>query len=319
MKYLKEKTSGFIKEQRGFIRYGKGAAMVLFMVFTAYFFDDREIILPELAALSIGCLVYMNSEWRAKPWDLFKLPTATAIAGFFINMLALPLLVKLIIAIAFTITLLFLAKNFLAPALATALLPIVTNCTSYLFLWSIVFFTLLLAISVLIRDGRSVKNEHSFAVPKLGMMTYGIIILMWFSVCYWTGHIEMAAIPPVIVVGLENAHKSKYTIKTGMRQIVVLSIAALAGSYFFSHIDYPAISVLLSFFTVYSLLRLMKMNLPPAYAMSILPMVLHAVNPVDFSIRVFIMASVIFLSIYLMKKQESKLRSVVQVLRKKPE
>lgn len=317
MKIVKRPISWFLQEEGATVRYVKGATMVLFMVFAAYFFEDREIILPELAALSIGCLVYMNSEWRAKPWDLFRLPTATAIAGFAINMLAIPLFFKLALAIAFTIFLLFLAKNFLAPALATALLPIITNCTSWLFLWSIVFFTFLLALAVIIRDGKPVKQARNFEVAKLDMLLYGLVIFIWFSACYWTGHIEMAAIPPVIVVGLENAHKTHFPAKTGFKQIIVLTVAALFGAFIYSHVEIAFLSALLSLASVYGLLRIMKMNLPPAYAMSILPMVLNPVNPLDFSARVLIMATVVFLMLYLMKRQGGRVRNALQYIRRK--
>ena len=107
-------------------------SLILLMAAAAFTFQEKEIILPELAALSVGCFLYKKNTWTSKPMHLFLLPVATAFIGFFINQLEINITVKIILVLVVMFILLHLVKSTLAPALATGLLPIVTNCDSYI-------------------------------------------------------------------------------------------------------------------------------------------------------------------------------------------
>lgn len=75
------------------IAYG----LILLMTAAAFHFKDKEIILPELAALSIGCFIYKKNTWTAKPLHLFLLPSITAFIGFFINQLEINMAAKIVV------------------------------------------------------------------------------------------------------------------------------------------------------------------------------------------------------------------------------
>ena len=118
------------------------------MIATAILFKDKEIILPEIAALSVGIITFRENKWIQRPIHIFLLPSITAILGFGINFLPIILSLKLVLVLIGMLVFLRIFKSQLAPALATGLLPIVTNAHSFLFLISIIFFVLLLYFAI---------------------------------------------------------------------------------------------------------------------------------------------------------------------------
>lgn len=278
------------------------------MVLTAEFFKDKEIILPELAALSIGCFFYNLQEWRSKPWDLFVLPAATAFIGFFINILPIPISLKLVFCVGAVLTIMFLFKNILPPALATGLLPIITNCHKWLFLASIILFTLLLALSISVSKKQisETTEHHNFKEKKIEIILFLMIVSLWFYFCISTNQLGMAAIPPVIVVALESVLKKKYSFKILSKQIFTLTTAGLIGSIILLFIENKVLAAFIAILMISGLLRMIKFRLPPAYAIALLPMVLHELPPANFMLNILIMSTSVLGIIFLLKNDRLK-------------
>lgn len=303
MLFIKYKIPDTYKEQ--LVKYIKALSLIFLMLESSFFLKNKEIILPEMAALSIGSFIYLKDDWRRKPWHLFYLPSITAIIGFGINVLDISMLMKLIISLLLVLTVLKIANNFLAPALATGLLPIITNCTSWEFLASIFFFTFILGFSIFINRKNNTVNitNKSSSTKSSHLIIYLIITIVWFIFCDVYNHMEMAAIPPIIVIAFENMTKASYTITALIIQIFAMSVASMIGFNcydFFNH--HIIISAAASFILITFFLHLINLKLPPAYAIAILPMILHKQTPVYFTTRILIMSLTLFTVIYIIKK-----------------
>ena len=183
------------------IAYG----LIMLMAAAALGFKDKEIILPELAALSVGCFIYKKNAWTAKPLHLFLLPSVTAFIGFFINYLEINMAAKIVVIMIVTLSLLYLIKSSLAPALATGLLPIVTNCDSYVFLISIVLFMGFLSILAVVFFKPEVSGAAAVEEPKpiLAILVFLAVLIVWVMICSVLGYMQIAALPPVIVTSPE--------------------------------------------------------------------------------------------------------------------
>ncbi|MCR4029631.1 MULTISPECIES: HPP family protein [Flavobacterium] len=303
--FLKKIT---LENRSSALSYIKGLILILLMVLTAEFFKDKEIILPELAALSIGCFFYNLQEWRSKPWDLFVLPAATAFIGFFINILPIPISLKLVFCVGAVLTIMFLFKNILPPALATGLLPIITNCHTWLFLASIILFTLLLALSISVSKKQisETTEHHNFKEKKIEIILFLMIVSLWFYFCISTNQLGMAAIPPVIVVALESVLKKKYSFKILSKQIFTLTTAGLIGSIILLFIENKVLAAFIAILMISGLLRMIKFRLPPAYAIALLPMVLHELSPANFMFNILIMSTSVLGVIFLLKNDRLK-------------
>jgi hypothetical protein len=283
---------------------------ILSMIGISLIFSEKEIILPEMAALAIGCFIYENPVWISKPFHIFLLPSLTAVCGFLINKLDITMAEKLISILLLMLLILRLFKSSLAPALATGLLPVITNSTSNYFLLSILFFTLVLAVSITFRPNVSEvkKTLHQENQTKNSML-FLVFISCWIVFCSYYGMLFMAAIPPVIVVGYESVHKKEYNITIFYKQLICLFSAAFIGTQTLYLIDNLVIAALIDILLVSFILRLFKFKLPPAYAMAILPMVLHSFSHNYFYWQVLIMSSVVLGTVYFFKNTGFRFRN----------
>lgn len=287
--------------------------LLLVMVGAAVLFNDREIILPEMAALTVGSLIYRHPLWVSKPHLLFILPSLTAIAGFGINFLPLAVENKLIAIIALTILLLRLFRSTLVPALATGLLPILTNSTSYGFLISIILLSLVLSLGILLSNRYEPSQNIPTAKHKIkDNAFYFIFISFWIVLCSQSGYLIIAAIPPVLVVSLESVHKKTYPLKVMFKQITCLFLASAIGGLSLYYIQDILLVAILDIALVTLLLKAMNFKLAPAYAMAFLPMVLHQVNLTSFHWQVLLMCLLILPCVYLYKAKVFKQLIVIK-------
>lgn len=280
--------------------YTAAYGLILLMTAFAFIFKEKEIILPELAALSIGCFMYKKEAWTGKPFHLFLLPSVTAFIGFFINQLEINIAAKIVAVIVMMVMLLYFIKSSLAPALATGLLPIVTNCDSYIFLVSILLFMGLLAILAAVFFKHEVSAGAAAEAPKslLTILVFLIVLIIWIIICSVTDIMQMAALPPVIVMGYESIDKKMYNLTMLYKQVAALILAAFVGAQSFYFLDNYLLAAVLNLTAVTLILHYLKMKMPPAYAMAMLPMILPGYSHVYFAGNVAVASLVILGTIY---------------------
>lgn len=284
---------------------------ILSMISVSLFLSDKEIILPEMAALAVGCIIYEHPVWISKPLHIFLLPSLTAICGFLINRLDITMAEKLIAILIVMLLVLRIFKSSLAPALATGLLPIITNCTSFSFIASILVFTLILALGLFFKPEAS-REKKGIVIENQNRNTllYLVFISSWILFCSHFGWLFMAAIPPIIVVGYESVHKKEYTFDVFYKQIICLFLAAFIGAQTLYFIDNLIIVAFVDILLVSLVLRLFQFKMPPVYAMALLPMVLHNFSHNYFYFQVLLVSIVILSTVYFYKKIEAKNRSI---------
>ncbi|UOE51440.1 hypothetical protein MTO98_10160 [Mucilaginibacter sp. SMC90] len=275
-----------------------GYALILIMIGASILANNKEVILPEMAALAIGCLIHQNPVWLSKPFHIFLLPSITAIGGFLINKANLDLATKLILVVMFVLLTLQVFKSALAPALATGLLPVITNATSLYFIFSILAFTFLLFASLNFkREVPPAKMASKRQKPQDNIL-YIAFISAWVLICSQNGWMYIAAIPPVLVVGYESIHKEEYTFNMFYKQVICLALAAFIGIQSLYFLNNLLLAAVFDIIAVFFMLRLLAFKLTPSYATAILPMVLHNASPKYFYWQVLIMCIIVLGTIY---------------------
>lgn len=282
--------------------YAVAYGLILLMTAAAFGLNDKEIILPELTALSIGCFIYKKNTWTSKPLHLFLLPSVTAFSGFFINQLEINIVAKIIMIIVVMFTILYCIKSNLAPALATGLLPIVTNSNSYVFLIAILLSMGLLAILSSVFFKPEVSRTASAEEPKsiLAILVLLTVLIIWILICSAGGIMQMAVLPPVIVMAYEFIDKKTYSLMMLYKQVMALMLAAFIGAQSFYFLDNYVLSALVNLIAVTIILHYLKMKMPPVYAMAMLPMVLPSYSHVYFALNTGIAAAVLLGTIYIL-------------------
>ncbi|MDA3615266.1 hypothetical protein [Polluticaenibacter yanchengensis] len=291
----------------GYNRYIISFVGILLMIILAGAFGNHEIILPEMAALIAGTLIYEEKPWLYKPFHLFILPTITAIAGFLINMLPVVLVVKLIAIIFVMILVLLVFKSRLGPSLATGLLPIITNAHSPAFIVSIIIATLVLYLTIksLKLDKLASEENAPAASLRISLLYIGIVVL-WLFICYELNVENLCAAPPVLVVLFEMIHKPQYPQKMYFKQVAMLTIVASLSVLSLFVFENFIIVAIVNFFIATIVLNIFKLKMPPAYALCILPLVLPHNTVQYLPVSIFAMSVVLYGIIYLLKYKATK-------------
>ena len=252
-----------------------GFLLIIFMVASATFLNDLEIILPEIGALTAGTWIYQNGGWINQPSKIFFAPSGTAIIGFLINQLAISYAQKVLLGLILMLLLLKVLKSNLAPSFATGLLPIIINATHWSFIVAILLFTLILTCGVFLQ-GNYKQADPSAAIKKHHMTLFSVMAIIWVGGVWFFGFSQMAAIPPVMVVFFEVLQKPSYSWQMGSKHFVALVGAASIGFLVHSVIASWLLATVIALPLVFLLLQLLKIKLPAAFAFPLLALVLPA-------------------------------------------
>lgn len=198
--------------------------VILFMVAAAYGLHDREIILPEMAAMAVGLWVYQDKQWLNQPDKIFILPSLTAVLGFCINLMPISYLFKLVVILCTMLLVMRMFNYILPPALATGFLPIVTQADELSFLISIFATSFILMLGVLLfKLNQGMERKGNFDRRKIGV--YASITLIGFALAAIFEVESMALIPPITVVVYESLNMMMYSLKMCLKQIAVLTLS----------------------------------------------------------------------------------------------
>ncbi len=255
----------FYEDKKNIINYAMAFIFILLMVYTSVFFNDKEIILPEIAAMAVALWVYRSPEWLQKPENIFILPSVTALIGFSINMLEIPYLAKIVLVLIAMAIIMLLMKSIFPPALATGFLPIVTNAYEWSFIISIVVTSFVLMLGVLIfKLNKGISRHSEFDNKKL--FFYIIITLLWAAVTYLFNIEQLAVIPPITVVVYESLKMKMYSLKMALKQTAALTLSITLAVLLYNLIANWILLSLIYILVMYLLLKLFNMKIPAVYA-----------------------------------------------------
>ncbi|WP_116061792.1 hypothetical protein [Cohnella phaseoli] len=290
------------------ISYIAAIAFILSMVTASVIMNDHEIILPEIAAMAVAMWVYREAGWIRQPSKIFLAPSVTAALGFAINQLPFTYVVKVMLTLVFIMLFLRLVQSNLAPSIATGLLPLVMNANEWSFILSVFILTLILMFGVLI-FGFSKGLEQKVKIHYKYMLVFLMLNFVWIALCWFAGYLQLAVIPPILVVVYESLQKPMYNGKVAFKQGLVLTISATVGTLLYFAIDSWILVTLVAMFLMLILLRVVGIRMPAAYAFPLLPFIfprdIAAMLPVGALISsVFMFGAVLAYKKFEMKQRE---------------
>ncbi|NCT39922.1 hypothetical protein GTW56_29790 [Bacillus sp. EB93] len=289
------------------ISYVIAFALILLMVTAAVLLDDREVILPEIAAMAIAMWVYREAGLIRQPSKIFLAPSITAAIGFAVNQLPVAYVGKVILTLVLLMLFLRIIQSNLAPSIATGLLPLVMNANEWTFILSVIVFTLILMLGVLV-FGLNKGLEKKVNIQYKYMLVFLVLNFVWIGLCWIAGYPKLAVIPPILVVVYEVLQKPMYNGKMAFKQGLVLTLSATVGSLLYFAIDSWILVILLAMLLMLVLLRIVGIRMPPVYAFPLLLFVFPEEIIVKLPIGA-LGASVFFFGLVLaFKKHETKQR-----------
>lgn len=118
-----------------FERYLFGVLMAISMVWLAELSGEKEIIFPEICALTIGAWVSEQQPWAVNKRRIFWLMSAAAWFGVLIvRYCPLPLILQVCICFAFSGSILTACQTNFVPIISACILPVYLKTTSFVIL-----------------------------------------------------------------------------------------------------------------------------------------------------------------------------------------
>jgi hypothetical protein len=138
--YLCGSLLDFIMDKAKKIRYVFSAFMVILMVGLAEWAGEKEIIFPEMAALTIGMWVIDKRVWKVRRWQMIWMMTAGAVAGVcIVRYSPLPLLCNLCMAFTFAACCLMFSRTTLIPLISACMLPVLLHTETWIYPTAVFF------------------------------------------------------------------------------------------------------------------------------------------------------------------------------------
>lgn len=260
--------------------------IIIGMIFLSVTLKEKEIIFPEVAALTIGIFISPKNHWITTNFKFIALLSLSALLGLCINLcITLPIFFKINLAFIITAILLNISKTTLTPIISACILPIFLNTKSFIYPISVLF------ISTIIILFKFVLEKINFLKPSKNLCNdinitddsklwiKRIFLFMIISTIPSFSKDFYFIIPPLIVIFIELTKTNNTLMNSPFKIILLISTAAISGTlavllgHVYLHLSIILCSLFAVLITIFCMHKL-SLFLPPAGAIAVLPFIL---------------------------------------------
>lgn len=269
-----------------FERYVYALLMIFLMVGIAELFGEKEIIFPEIVALTIGAWVAEKQTWKVNKRKLFFLMSFSSAVGVLVVKYShMPLIAKVLMCFAFTGVALTLAKTTLLPIISACILPVYMNITSWMYPISVCIMSLMIIFMQWVMEKRRHRPKNIY-IPCV--YNYKIELKKWSKLFIALAMISLLPFksqnlffiaPPLIVAFAEFSNVKSPARKHPYKIFLVLVLAAILGTVLrevlnlYMHLPLT-VSAVIACVLLFAAFERINLLFPPAGAILLLPMIL---------------------------------------------
>lgn len=296
-------------------RYIFAVLMAFVMVFVAELSGEKEIIFPEICALTVGAWISEQQPWITNKRRIFILMSLASLFGVLVvRYVPTYLIIKVCLCFAFTGFILTLFKTNFIPIISACILPVYLGTKSWVYPLSVTFMALIIILAQWLMEKYHIRPVNKFSPidydiksqiikwSKL-LLVFALIALIPFK----THQIYFLA-PPLIVMFTELSEPQSPARKKPHYIVGLMFFASLTGCLLKLvlniYMGLPLyICTALACVILFIGLSKIKINFPPAGAILLIPMILDKELLPLFPLEVLIGASILaFTAIFLNKK-----------------
>lgn len=281
--------------------------VVFVMVGLSELLNEKEIVFPEITALMIGLTVSPKRSWQVSPIRILLLILICSLLGiFFVRYVPFPLPVNITIAFCICQLILYYSRTTFAPLISAAILPILMGTISIIYPICAVSFTLLALFCEYILTMLNIRPKEVYTpalLPKFNdfiriivcVLTIAIlspiVIQLGFRFCI---------APPLLVAFTEFCRPACNARKHPFKTVIVIFLCGLAGAlcrYVLVGILALPLTLAAVTATIFMLIivNFSKCFLPPAGALTILPMIIPYDSILTYPLQILIGVSLFML------------------------
>ena len=296
-------------------RYICALLMILLMVGVSELMGEKEIIFPEMAALTIGMWIVDKKVWTVSRLKLVLLMSIGAIVGVcIVRYSPFPLIVNLCISFAFSAICLQVSRTTLIPQISACMLPILLVTESWVYPIAVTVMSLVVVGGQKWMEKNKYRKEITYTPvqrdPKKNCLKWGTLLAtipLIAAIPIHTGYLY-CILPPLIVTYVEFS-----TSKAGFRgrplgTFLLLAIAAVLGStsqligHIYLHLPETVVALFL-FICLFILFEWWGKFFAPAGAIALVPMIISPQGLIGYPLQVMIGAALlIFIAMVLFLK-----------------
>lgn len=276
-----------MKPDRNYIiRAAVCAGLAAAMVGAAEILGEKEIIFPEITALTVGAVAAPKHSWRVSRARMILLIAVCSVMGILIVRFSpFPKAVGLIAAYAVCQVVYLLSGTSFAPLISAAALPVLMGTETIIYPISAVSMTALTCLAQYVLERAGICQPEEFRpMPKAD-------VFMWRSAAARTAVAAALAIPlihfgvqfciapPLLVAFTEFSNPQSKARNKPVKTVLIIFGCALAGALFrlllCSYGGFPlTLAAVLSVIAALALMRAAGQFIPPAGALGVLPMII---------------------------------------------
>ena len=221
------------------IRYAIAMAVLTLMVGIAEYSGEKEIIFPEMAALTIGLWISNKRVWRIKDWQILVLMTVAPIFGLLISLYSpLHLILNILLAFVIAGVIIVLSRSTLYPLISALILPVLLHTTSWIYPIAVFIMACILLIGKSIMQRTRILDKFEYEPSRYPLkstvfvwLSMAVALLFMTALGYYTGVIYII-IPPLIVSFVEFVNAKAGFRNRPVLTVLLLFLGAVIGSIF---------------------------------------------------------------------------------------
>lgn len=301
-----------------FERYLFGILMAISMVYLAELSGEKEIIFPEICALTIGAWVSEQQPWAVNKRRIFFLMSAAALFGILVvRYIHLPLILQVCACFGFSGLILTLCKTNFVPIISACILPVYLKTTSFVYPAAVMIMALIIIIAQWVMEKNHMRPVNKFIPCNFDLkeqITKWLKLLTVFALIalipFKTHQIYFLA-PPLIVMFTELSNPYSPARKKPAYIAGLMTFSSFVGSFvrlFFNvYLNIPlSICTAIACCILFIALHKIKINFPPAGAVLLIPMILNPNLLISFPFEVLIGSIVLsFIAMVLFKEPKT--------------
>lgn len=269
-------------------RYLCALVMILLMIGVAEFLGEKEIIFPEMAALTIGMWIVDKRVWRVRYGQMLLLMTAGACAGVLLVLYSpFPLVVNVVAAFLFAAVGLLFTRSSLFPMISACVLPVLLRTESWIYPLSVFIMTLIIIVAQRGMEHLGVRKPITYEAVerrwKTDVYRWTCLLVSVFAVAclaVYTSNFYFI-IPPLIVAYVEFVNSKAGFRNRPVLTVLLLTVGSLIGTVFqlfgYHYLGLSETVVALFIIVVlFTLFEWLGKFFAPVGALALIPMLLPA-------------------------------------------
>jgi hypothetical protein len=294
--------------------------LVTGMVAVAEILGEKEIIFPEITALAVGYMVSEKRSWMVNSLRMLLLITGCAVTGVLIvRYLGLSPLTEIVIAFALAQILFMVSGTTFAPFISAIVLPVMLRTTTWVYPVAAFVLTLCVILGRTLLTKMKIREEEKYNPVKINVKenafdgTLRVACMALLGVAAFAMDWKYMIAPPLLVAFTEFSRKGNKARKIPVKVVAVITGCGLAGvlGRMLLHVQLGLPLAAAAFTATAGILAIMRINklfLPPAGAITILAMLIPEGALLSFPLQILLgSATLMAISrLLFMSRQEEK-------------